>query len=105
MNELTLVKAGMSFISLGTRIFVATPTFTEMSNRFAGVVATVFSAIGVILMLWGGFNFAMSLDARDNSQKIQGAITFFSGVLLFVLPQLVTYISGQTITPAADFGG
>ena len=81
--------------------FIVAATFQDMANKFAGVVAGVLSSVGIILCLWGGFNFAMSLEARDNNQKIQGAITFFSGILLILLPQLVTYVSGQTVT--ADF--
>lgn len=104
MNGLALVNVGVKMLTM-TRIIVAAPSFSEMSGRFAGVVAGVLSSVGIILCLWGGFNFAMSLEARDNNQRIQGAITFFSGILLLVLPQLVTYISGVSVTAVTDFGG
>lgn len=104
MNELALVNVGTKCLFVASRIIVGA-TFNEMAGKFAGIVATVLSSIGIILCLWGGFSFAMSLEARDNNQRIQGAITFFSGILLLVLPQIVTYVSGQTITPATDFGG
>lgn len=100
MNGLSMVTAGAKMIGLANHFIVAA-TFQDMANKFAGVVAGVLSSVGIILCLWGGFNFAMSLEARDNNQKIQGAITFFSGILLILLPQLVTYVSGQPVT--ADF--
>ena len=100
MNGLSMVTVGAKMIGLANHFIVAA-TFQDMANKFAGVVAGVLSSVGIILCLWGGFNFAMSLEARDNNQKIQGAITFFSGILLILLPQLVTYVSGQTVT--ADF--
>lgn len=104
MNGLALVNVGVKMLTM-THIIVGAPSFSEMSGRFAGVVAGVLSSVGIILCLWGGFNFAMSLEARDNNQRIQGAITFFSGILLLVLPQLVTYISGVSVTAVTDFGG
>lgn len=104
MGELPMVKAGATMIGL-SRHFIVAASFNEMASRFAGVVATVLTSVGVILCLWGGFNFAMSLEARDNNQRIQGAITFFSGILLLVLPEIVNYVSNGavTVTPA-DFG-
>jgi uncharacterized membrane protein HdeD (DUF308 family) len=95
MNELTLVATGVKAIGLAHHIIVGAATFSDMANKFAGVVATVLSSVGIILCLWGGFNFAMSLEARDNNQRIQGAITFFSGILLIILPQVVAYVSGE----------
>ena len=103
MNGLALVNVGVKMLTMSR--FIVAVSFAEMSGRFAGVVAGVLSSVGIILCLWGGFNFAMSLEARDNNQRIQGAITFFSGILLLVLPQLVTYISGVSVTAVTDFGG
>jgi len=100
MNGLTMVAAGTKLLAISRQVIVAA-TFQDMANKFAGVVAGVLSSVGIIMCLWGGFNFAMSLESRDNTQKISGAITFFSGILMIMLPQLVTYISGQTVT--ADF--
>jgi hypothetical protein len=106
MNELALVTLGVKLLGTGCRMQLAAD-FNTMATNFASVVATVLSSIGVILCLWGGFNFAMSLEARDNNQRIQGAITFFSGILLLVLPQIVNYISGTDtgISSDVNFGG
>ena len=93
------VVAGTKMMMAGSYITQLVGTdFNTMAQNFAGVVATVLSAVGVILCLWGGFNFAMSLEARDNNQRIQGAITFFSGILLLVLPQIVNTVSGGSVT-------
>lgn len=95
------VVAGAKMMMAGSYVMQLTGTdFNTMAQNFAGVVATVLSAVGVILCLWGGFNFAMSLEARDNNQRIQGAITFFSGILLLVLPQVVNTVSGGSVTVA-----
>jgi len=92
------VVVGAQLIAFGQYNMQLATDFKTMAGNFAGVVATVLSAVGIILCLWGGFNFAMSLEARDNNQRIQGAITFFSGILLLVLPQIVNTVSGGTVT-------
>jgi len=88
MKELSMIRLGMQLIQLST--------FSNMARNFAGIISTVMSALGVILCIWGGFNFAMSLEARDNNQRLQGAITFFSGILLMILPKIVSAVSGDS---------
>lgn len=95
----------LMYAAAGMYSVVGAATFMEMANNFASVVASIFQYVGTILCFWGGFNFAMSLEARDNTQRISGVLTFFAGFLLLSLPALISYISGGMVTvSAADFG-
>lgn len=72
------------------------PGLGTVGDKFVKVIAYIARIVGIALMLFGGFSFATSFTAHDATQKRNGILEFMSGLLIFLLPQLINYLTGQT---------
>lgn len=63
-------------------------------NRLRDFIYSLLSAVGVIMLVWGGVQIALSLKSHDPSQRAN-ALLFIGGalIILFIQP-IVTFIQG-----------
>ena len=75
-----LVAALLVLSSLGTTVFAADPLVT-ISN-LSDFIFSAIKAIGLILLGFGIVQIGLSLKSHDASQRANGFLTFFGGVII-----------------------
>lgn len=89
-------------LRLSSRILYS-PGLGDVGDKFVTVIAYIARIVGIALMLFGGFSFATSFTAHDATQKRNGILEFMSGLLIFLLPQLINYLTGEhTVDEGGD---
>ena len=75
-----LVVSLLVISSLSTTVFAADPlvTITNLSN----FIFSAIKAIGLILLGFGIVQIGLSLKSHDASQRANGFLTFFGGVII-----------------------
>lgn len=95
-----LMKIG-TFVATLVMMFTLTTVFAfadetnpvEMINNLGELFKSVVVAVGAIVTIFGGFNFGLSFQTHDNSQRTQGVLGILSGVIVICTPYIVEYVT------------
>jgi len=63
-------------------------------NRFSDFIFSAIKAIGLILLGFGIVQIGLSLKGHDPSQRAQGFLSLFGGVLVFFSREVLNLITG-----------
>lgn len=84
-------------ILLGLMLF-AIPVYADdplsTINNLSNFIFSAIRAIGVILLGWGVVQIGMSLQSHDPSQRTNGFLTFFGGLLTAFSKAILNLILG-----------
>ena len=61
-------------------------------NNLSDFVFSAIRAIGIILLGWGVVQIGMSLQSHDPSQRTNGFLTFFGGLVIAFAKEILTLI-------------
>ena len=61
-------------------------------NNLSDFVFSCIKAIGVIVLGWGGVQVGMSVQSHDASQRTQGFLCLFGGLLIAFAKEILTLI-------------
>ena len=64
---------------------------TKMTGKIAGGLLSILSGIGLIFIVWGGFQFAMALRDEDAAAKSRAILVLISGVCMAGLKALLQF--------------
>jgi hypothetical protein len=76
----TLMVLGLAFSLLSTTVFAADPL--GAINNLSTFIFSAIRAIGMIMLGFGIVQIGMSLKSHDASQRANGFLTFFGGVVI-----------------------
>ena len=94
-NSQWKMKIGVMLIAVTTtamRVFADDPLATI--NNLSDFIFSAIRAIGVILLGWGVVQIGMSLQSHDPSQRTNGFLTFFGGLLIAFSKAILDLILG-----------
>lgn len=84
-----------------TAVFLTTSTTAfavddplQVVNNLSDFIFGMIRAIGVILLGFGIVQIGMSLKSHDPSQRSNGFLTFFGGVVIMFSKEILTLITG-----------
>lgn len=84
-----------------TAVFLMTSTTAfavddplQVVNNLSDFIFGMIRAIGVILLGFGIVQIGMSLKSHDPSQRSNGFLTFFGGVVIMFAKEILTLITG-----------
>ena len=66
----------------------------QVVNNLSDFIFSMIRAIGVILLGFGILQIGMSLKSHDPSQRANGFLTFFGGVVIMFAKEILTLITG-----------
>jgi hypothetical protein len=90
-----LAAAVMAVILLtATTAFAAEDDPLQVVNNLSDFIFGMIRAIGVILLGFGIVQIGMSLKSHDPSQRSNGFLTFFGGVVIMFAKEILTLITG-----------
>jgi hypothetical protein len=81
------------FLMTATTAF-ATSDPLQVVNNLSDFIFGMIRAIGVILVGFGIVQIGMSLKSHDPSQRSNGFLTFFGGVVIMFAKEILTLITG-----------
>ena len=89
------VKVGLVLLAIST---MAMPVYADdplaTINNLSTFIFAAIRAIGVILLGWGVVQIGMSLQSHDPSQRTNGFLTFFGGLLIAFSKPILDLILG-----------
>lgn len=77
---------------------VATPAFAasgdplSIVNNLSDFIFSIIKALGVIILGWGIVQVGMSIQSHDASQRTQGFLCLFGGLLIAFAKEILTSI-------------
>ena len=89
----TLWVAVVLCLSISTTALAAADPLTVVNN-LSDFMFSIIRAIGVILLGFGIVQIGMSLKSHDPSQRSNGFMTFFGGLLIMFAKEILTLITG-----------
>jgi len=81
------------FLMTSTTAFAADDPL-QVVNNLSDFIFGMIRAIGVILVGFGIVQIGMSLKSHDPSQRSNGFLTFFGGVVIMFAKEILTLITG-----------
>lgn len=66
---------------------------TTMTGKIAGGLLKILSGIGLIFIVWGGFQFAMALRDEDAAAKSRAILVLISGVCMAGLEAMLRFFN------------
>ena len=63
-------------------------------NNLSDFIFSVIKAIGIIILGWGIVQVGMSIQSHDASQRTQGLLCLFGGLLIAFAKEILTLIGG-----------
>lgn len=81
------------FLMVGTTAY-ADGDPLQVVNNMSDFIFSMIRAIGVILVGFGIVQIGMSLKSHDPSQRSNGFLTFFGGVVIMFAKEILTLITG-----------
>lgn len=78
--KLTLTVLAVMMTALSSTVFAADPLATI--NSLSDFIFSAIKAIGFILLGFGVVQIGLSLKSHDASQRANGFLTFFGGVII-----------------------
>ena len=89
------IKTGIVLIAL---FAIATPAFADdplqTVNNLSNFVFAAIRAIGIIILGWGVVQIGMSLQSHDPSQRTNGFLSFFGGLVIAFAKPILDLILG-----------
>ena len=82
------------FLMTATTAFASTTDPLQVVNNLSDFIFSMIRAIGVILLGFGIVQIGMSLKSHDPSQRSNGFLTFFGGVVIMFAKEILTLITG-----------
>lgn len=87
MNKLTkILRKAKLILTAAALVLVATPAFADdplaAINNLSAFIFSAIKAIGMILLGFGIVQIGLSLKSHDASQRANGFLTFFGGVII-----------------------
>lgn len=87
------------WIVLVLTLFISATAFAEddpiqVVNNLSDFMFGIIRAIGIILLGFGVVQIGMSLKSHDPSQRSNGFMTFFGGLLIMFAKEILTLITG-----------
>ena len=79
-TKIGLIAASVALSAMSTTVFVADPLATI--NSLSTFIFSAIKAIGLILLGFGIVQIGLSLKSHDASQRANGFLTFFGGVII-----------------------
>ena len=93
-KKVLLVAAIMAAVFMTTTTALAADDPLQVVNNLSDFVFGMIRAIGVILVGFGIVQIGMSLKSHDPSQRSNGFLTFFGGVVIMFAKEILTLITG-----------
>lgn len=94
-RKVFLVAAVMTAIFMTTATaFAADGDPLQVVNNLSDFIFGMIRAIGVILVGFGIVQIGMSLKSHDPSQRSNGFLTFFGGIVIMFAREILTLITG-----------
>lgn len=93
-KKVFLVAAVVAVILLTATTALATDDPLQVVNNLSDFIFSMIRAIGVILVGFGIVQIGMSLKSHDPSQRANGFLTFFGGVVIMFAKEILTLITG-----------
>ncbi len=82
------------FLLTSTTAFAANEDPLQVVSNLSDFIFGMIRAIGVILVGFGIVQIGMSLKSHDPSQRSNGFLTFFGGVVIMFAKEILTLITG-----------
>ena len=79
-TKISLIAASVALTAMSTTVFAADPLATI--NSLSTFIFSAIKAIGLILLGFGIVQIGLSLKSHDASQRANGFLTFFGGVII-----------------------
>ena len=79
-TKIGLIAASVALTAMSTTVFAADPLATI--NSLSTFIFSAIKAIGLILLGFGIVQIGLSLKSHDASQRANGFLTFFGGVII-----------------------
>ena len=67
--------------------------YTHAIDSLKGVLITLGTALGAVMLVWGGIRFSLSFRAMDTSGEHQAIYTVIAGGVLMALGALVAILT------------
>lgn len=93
-KKVFLVAAVMAAVFMTTTTALAADDPLQVVNNLSDFIFGMIRAIGVILLGFGIVQIGMSLKSHDPSQRSNGFLTFFGGVVIMFAKEILTLITG-----------
>ena len=79
-TKIGLIAASVALSAMSTTVFAADPLATI--NSLSTFIFSAIKAIGLVLLGFGIVQIGLSLKSHDASQRANGFLTFFGGVII-----------------------
>ena len=94
VNVLRYVK--LALVVAAFLLAIITPAFAndplETIGNMSNFIFSAIRAIGVIILAWGVVQIGMSLQSHDPSQRTNGFLTFFGGLVIALSREILGLI-------------
>lgn len=88
------VVSMLLYLLLPTQVFATTTTTDPLTivNNLSTFIFSCIRAIGIIILGWGVVQVGMSVQSHDASQRTQGFLCLFGGLLITFAKEILTTI-------------
>ena len=93
-KRILLITAIMAVFLMTTTTAYADGDPLQVVNNLSDFIFSMIRAIGVILLGFGIVQIGLSLKSQDPSQRSNGFLTFFGGVVIMFAKEILTMITG-----------
>ena len=88
----TAATAAMVICVSATPAFAAATDPLTIVNNLSDFIFSIIKALGVIILGWGIVQVGMSIQSHDASQRTQGFLCLFGGLLIAFAKEILTSI-------------
>ena len=82
----------MVLFSFSAVAFAAPDEPIKVLNNLTDLIFTVLRAVGVILLIWGMVQIALSLKSHDPSQRANSILFIGGAILVFAIQPIVNFL-------------
>ena len=97
MNKRTKRILGVAIVMIAF-LFTAVTAYADdpltVVNNLSDFIFSMIRAIGMIILAFGIVQIGLSLKSHDPSQRANGFLTFFGGVVIMFAKDILTMITG-----------
>lgn len=93
-KRILILAAVMAVFLMTSTTALAADDPLQVVNNLSDFIFGMIRAIGVILVGFGIVQIGMSLKSHDPSQRSNGFLTFFGGVVIMFAKEILTLITG-----------
>lgn len=88
----TMATIGMSLAVCAVPAFAANTDPLTIVNNLSDFIFSIIKALGVIILGWGIVQVGMSIQSHDASQRTQGFLCLFGGLMIAFAKEILTAI-------------